>query len=268
MMLIQMLVALTLYFFIPLLASAEDIEVTLYADANYPPYSFTEAGELKGIYANIIKRAVSRMKGYKVTLVGVPWKRGLRLIESGKGFAIYPPYFHVEKRPYIWPYSLPILDERVMVICREDIFFRMMRLNWVEDYYGLVIGVNSGFHLGGDAFWQAAEEDKITVSEAKGNRENLLQLGLKRIDCYLNDRISILWELKKLKLSGEYDEGGKHARLIEGVTVSIEQGFLGFTNRDEGRFAYKEDFKKQFDIIIYDMRRSGEMQKIINDFLR
>lgn len=265
---VQTLKALGLCLFLPFLASAADIEVTLYADVNYPPYSFEEDGELQGIYANIIKRAVSRMKGYKVTLVGVPWKRGLRLLENGKGFAIYPPYFRAENRPYIWPYSLPILDERVIVMCRKDLFFRTLRLNWVEDYYGLVIGINAGFKLGGDAFWQAVKEKKITVSEAKGNRENLLQLGLKRIDCYLNDRISILWGLEKLKQSGEYDEGGRHVNLIEGATVSIEQGFLGFTDRDEGRFAFKQDFKQQFDIIIYDMRRSGELQKIINDYIR
>ncbi|WP_083700050.1 ABC transporter substrate-binding protein [Shewanella sp. UCD-KL12] len=247
---------------------AEDIEVTLYADSNYPPYSYTERGELKGIYSQIIKLATSRMKGYKVNLVAVPWKRGLRLIENGEGFAIYPPYFHVEKRPYIWPYSMPILDERVIVMCREELFFRALRLNWPEDYYGLIIGINSGFHLGGEAFWQAVKDEKITVSEAKGNRENLLQLGLKRIDCYLNDRISILWELKQLKLAGEYDEGGKHAILMEGATVSIEQGFVGYTAMDDGKYPFKENFKKQLDMIIYDMRRTGEMQKIVNDFLR
>lgn len=264
----QILIAVVLSFLLSATVLAKEVEVTIYADANYPPYSYLEEGQLEGIYSRIIKTAVSRMEGYKVNLVAVPWKRALRLIENGEGFAVYPPYFHVEKRPYIWPYSMPILDERVMVICREDLFFRTLRLNWVEDYYGLTIGINSGFHLGGDAFWQAVKDKKIIVSEAKGNRENLLQLGLKRIDCYLNDRVSILWELKQLKLSGEYDEGGKHAVLMEGATVSIEQGFLGFTAMDKGKYPFKEDFKKQFDIVIYDMRRTGEMQEILNDFLR
>lgn len=269
---LNMFTALSIYLCLSLCLSAmvyaEDIEVTIYADANYPPYSYFEEGELKGIYTRIIKVAVSRMKGYKVNLVAVPWKRGLRLIENGEGFAIYPPYFHVEKRPYIWPYSMPILDERVIVMCREELFFRALRLNWPEDYYGLVIGINAGFHLGGDAFWQAVKEGEISVSEVKGNRENILQLGLKRIDCYLNDRISILWELKQLKLNGEYDEAGKHVVLMEGATVSIEQGFVGFTDMDKGKYPFKEDFKKQLDVVIYNMRRTGEMQKIVNDFLR
>ncbi|MCJ8314697.1 MAG: transporter substrate-binding domain-containing protein [Saccharospirillaceae bacterium] len=246
---------------------AADIEVTVYADENYPPYSYVEDGELKGIYNEILKITFAQMQGYQVNIVPVPWKRGLKLIEDGDAFALYPPYFHVLKRPYIWPYSLPILDERVIVYCYSDILNNSLRPKWPEDYYGLTIGINAGFHLGGDKFWQAVKDKKIVVSEAKGNKENLLKLGSKRIDCYINDRISILWQLKQMKTKGEYDEGGKQSRLLEGATISIEQGFLGFTNTDNNYFYYKDDFKKQFDIIIYNMRRTGQTQKIINDFV-
>ena len=171
---------------------AESIKVTVYADESYPPYSYKENGDIKGIYTLIAKTVFSRMKGYKVKIVAVPWKRGLKYLEDGTGFALYPPYFHVAKRPYIWPYSMPILDERVILFCTEDVFYQSVRSRWVEDYYGLTIGINAGFHLGGEKFWQAVKQGKVKVSEARGNTENLLRLGLKRIDCYLNDRISIL----------------------------------------------------------------------------
>ncbi|WP_236701270.1 substrate-binding periplasmic protein [Thalassomonas viridans] len=242
--------------------------MTVYADENYPPYSYKEAGKVQGIYAEILKIAFARMPDYQVKIVPIPWKRGLKLIETGSAFAIYPPYFHVMERPYIWPYSLPILDERVVAFCRSEILATSLRGRWPEDYYGLKIGINAGFHLGGDGFWQAVKENKLKVSEAKGNRENLLKLGLKRIDCYINDRLSILWELKQMKLKGEYNEGGKHARLLEGATITIEQGFLGFTANDQGKYPFKEDFKKQLDIIIYEMRRNGLTQRIIEDFVR
>jgi len=254
--------------FLPFAALSAKIPVTVYADENYPPYSYKEGGQIKGIYTQILEIAFARMQDYQITIVPIPWKRGLKLLEMGSAFAIYPPYFHVAERPYIWPYSLPIVDERVVVFCRNDILAKSLRSHWPEDYYGLTIGANAGFNLGGDKFWRAVRENKILLSEAKGNRENLLKLGLKRIDCYMNDRLSILWELKQMKLNGEYDEGGKHARLLEGATITIEQGFVGFTSADKGQFPFKDDFKKQLDIIIYDMRRDGQAQRIIEDFVR
>ena len=50
--------------------------------------------------------------------------------------------------------------------------------------------------------------------------------------------------------------------------MTIEQGFLGYTANDKGEFHFKEDFRKQFDVVIYDMRRSGELQRIVDYFVR
>ena len=246
--------------------SAAPVPVTVYADNSYPPYSYTENGEVKGLYSQILKVAFSRMSDYTVKIQAVPWKRGLRMLESGTGFALYPPYFHLQKRPYIWPYSLPILDERVVVFCQRKILSDNSRPRWPEDYYGLTIGINAGFHLGGEKFWQAIEEGKIKVIEANSNRQSLNALGLGRTDCYINDRLTIQTELKRLKNQGEYAPGSKHAYLVEGATITLEQGFLGYTDRDNDKFTFKSDFQKQLDVQIYNMRRSGELQKIIDQF--
>ncbi len=136
------------------------------------------------------------------------------------------------------------------------------RLLWIK------IGNNSGFELGGKKFWKAVKEGKIKVQEVKTNAQNIIILGKKRTDCYMNDRLSILWELKRLKAEGKYDEGGKHAKLLEGAPITIEQGFLGFTDRDNGKFSFKDDFVRKFDTVIYEMRKSGEVQEIVDDFVR
>lgn len=241
--------------------------VTIYADDSYPPYSYLEDGEVKGVYYEVLKTAFSRMPEYKVTVRAIPWKRGLQLLERGSAFALYPPYYHYSSRPYIWPYSLPIIDEKVVVYCHRDILKNQQRKIWPEDYYGLTIGINAGFHLGGKKFWSAVETDKINVMEVRGNREGLLTLTRKRIDCYMNDRLSIVIELKLLKASGEYWQGGTSAELIEGATVTLEQGFLGYTDRDRGEFHFKAHFQRQLDTQIYNMRRSGELQSIVDNYI-
>ncbi|MEH6628468.1 MAG: ABC transporter substrate-binding protein [Motiliproteus sp.] len=246
--------------------SAEATSVTVYADDSYPPYSYLEDGTAKGLYTKILQTAFSRMPDYHVKIEAVPWKRGLKLLESGSGFALYPPYMHYKKRPYIWPYSLPILDERVVVYCHAKVMDKFERFLWPEHYYGLTIGINAGFQVGGDEFWEAVNTKKIKVMEVRGNREGLLSLGKRRADCYMNDRLSINLELLSLRNSGEYREGSTHAKLVEGATVTLEQGFLGYTDRDQGKFAYKSDFQKQLDIQIYEMRRTGELQQIMDNF--
>lgn len=246
---------------------AAEIEVDVYADQDYPPYAYKEGQEVKGIYTEIIRKAFDQMEGYSVSIKPLPWKRALSYIEQGKGFALYPPYHRPQKRPYIWPYSMPILDERVVVFCTEDVLNHSIRPNWPEDYYGLTIANNAGYELGGETFWQAVKAGKIKVQESGGNRSNLMKLGLKRVDCYMNDRISILFELKQMKQSGLYDEGGRHARLVEGATITLEQGFLGITDRDGGKFPYKADFLKQFNSVIYEMRKSGALSRIVDAFV-
>jgi len=154
-----------------------------------------------------------------------------------------------------------------VVFCSEEVLTHAIRSKWPEDYYGLTIGNNAGFDIGGKDFAQAVKENKIKVYEAKG-RKNTLMLGLGCTDCYINDRFSILWGLKNLKRQKLYDEGGAHSRLLEGTTITIEQGFLGYTDRDKGKFPFKNNFKKQLDLIIYEMRRTGELQEIVDAFMR
>jgi polar amino acid transport system substrate-binding protein len=90
---------------------------------------------------------------------------------------------------------------------------------------------------------------------------------MRRIDCYINDRVSIQWTLNQLKAAGKYQEG-VHAELAEAIQIAAKQGYLGYTSRDKGRYTYKSDFVKQFDAAIQQMKRSGEMDTITRNFFK
>lgn len=246
---------------------AADQKVTIYVDENYPPYTFQDNGSVKGIYVNILKNAFSNMIGYNVDIKAVPWQRGKLLLETGKGFALVPPYFHGHDWLYIWPYSLPILDETVVVICTDEIL-EIPRPKWPEDYAGLTIGINSGFDgYGGEKFWTMVKDGKILLSEVESTIQNIQMLILGRTDCYIISRLSFAWELKKLSAAGLYNIN-KHPKLREGPVLQVDPGFMGFTNADNGAFDFKLDFVKQFDIQIYKMFKSGEIQRIVDDFVK
>jgi len=244
---------------------ATDIPVTIYADAGYQPYSYAgKDGQAAGLYTQIVKVAFSRMKGYRVEIKPVPWKRGMAMLKNGSAFALYPPYMNLKEEPFTWPYSLPLFEEIVVAVCTRQVAAKP-RPRWPEDFYGLTIGNNAGFLVGGDKFNRAVEQGKIKLEEASDTRTNILKLGMKRIDCYINDRISIRWTQNQLIREGKLPPAPVG---IETAVIATEQGFLGFTDRDQGKFPYKTDFLKQFNAIVYDMKRTGEIQSIARDFFK
>ena len=242
---------------------AADITVTVYADAGYQPYAYVDKnGEAAGLYAEIVKVAFARMKGYRIAIKPVPWKRGLSMLKSGAAFALYPPYMNPKEEPFIWPYSLPLFEEIVVAVCNKEVATRP-RPRWPDDYYGLRIGNNAGFLVGGDRFNEAVRAGKIRLEEAPDTRTNILKLDAKRIDCYINDRISIRWTQRQLVREGKLPDGPTG---VETVVIATEQGFLGFSDSDGGKYPYKTDFLKQFNAIVYDMKRSGEIDRIARAF--
>lgn len=256
---------ITMFWSTSVLAANQD--VTIYVDENYPPYTFQKNGKANGIYVKILEKAFANMKGYSIEIQAVPWQRGKLLLETGKGFALVPPYFHGHDWPYIWPYSLPILNETVVVMCTDKVL-KTPRSNWPEDYAGLTIGINAGYDgYGGDKFWEMVKNGKILLSEATSTRQNIRMLTRQRTDCYMISRLSFAWELKQLATAGLYD-ASKHPQIREGAILQVDPGYMGFTNADNGAFDFKLDFVKQFDIEIYKMFKNGEIQRIIDDFTK
>ncbi|MEF1256766.1 MULTISPECIES: substrate-binding periplasmic protein [unclassified Vibrio] len=238
--------------------------VTVYGDDSYPPYSYSVDGELRGIYVDILLAAFERMPEYRIKVSPVPWKRGLKLLETGEGFALFPPYYYPDQRLYISPYSHPILDEEVVVYCQPD-RVKDRQLNvWPDDYLGLTVGVNDSFALGGNEFWQQVKKGTIKLIEAKGNRNNVLNLYKNRIDCYLNDRLSILWEVKLLREEGIINSSWK---MQLGNSVSSEQGYVGFTNQSPDKYPYKDEFIQQLNTIITYLKEDGTIDEILKKYL-
>lgn len=246
-------------------AGEAPVAVAIYGDDAYPPYSYLENGRMKGIYASIIRQALKRMPEYEVTLLPIPWKRGLVLLETGAAFALYPPYLRPDERPYM-SYSEPLIAEQLVVLCTQAVSQRHALKTWPDDYLGLRIGINAGFLSGGKRFDQAVHDGRLRAEPARSSRTNLLKLMKGRIDCYLNDRLSIAWELGRIRTDGAADPNAQ--ALVEVAELSAEQGYLGFTTRDPARFPYRDDFIRKFNAVIKAMKHDGEIRETVERFLR
>ncbi|WP_019612896.1 substrate-binding periplasmic protein [Psychromonas ossibalaenae] len=227
-------------------ASSKEIEVSIWVNESHPPYLYTENSKAKGIYIEVLTRISERMQGYRMTFKPAPWPRVKHMIETGDEFAFVPPYYHGHDWLYVWPYSLPIMYESVVVLCRKDIL-KAPRPSWPDDYLGLKIANNNGFDgFGGPKFRQYVREGKITLEEAKTTERNLLKLARGRADCYMSNHLSYAWEMKRLKASGRLDEDNYH-QIIKGAVISTDAVYMGFTDRDKGKFPFKRDFHLKFN---------------------
>lgn len=243
-------------------------ELKIIADAGYPPYSYLEKGEVKGIYTEILRKAFKKVKGFNPKIVAYPWKKGLEAVKKGDVFAIYPPYHHVRKRPYIWPYSIPILDEKLVVFCNSIAVAGRKLRNFPDDFHGVKFGNNAGFSVGGDKFWHAVKRNKIKVIEAKNSEENLRNLANNTVGCYINDKLSVLYELRRLKKEVSFKGLAYANKIKEFTTVSTEQGFLGISAKYPMKESELEAFLQSFNSVIYEMRRSGELEEIVNKYIK
>jgi len=233
-------------------------KVELYGDSAYPPYSFVEDGQFKGLYIDILQAAAKRLQAdYAIELIPVPWKRGLAYLETGRGLALFPPGLKKE-RDFIAPYSVPLFRETVVVFCNEAVMQSHPK-RFPEDFIGRIMGVNAGFLLS-ERLTQAAKAGKIEIDAAPNNDSNLKKLAIKRIDCYVSDRGAALYSAKQLRAK----DGNFTLNLQEAAILSGEDTYLGYSRHYNA--AYKQDFIKKMDATLSDMKSKGEIDKIIKAY--
>lgn len=250
--------------FVSNLYAAQIQEVTILADDSYPPYSFVENNQLKGIYIDIIKASAKIIElHYKVKVTAIPWKRGLLELKQGTAFALLPPYKHIEKRSYIWPYSVPILKEHVVVFCQKNVdLLEYLKPETITNNAPLDMGMNAGYLILNKKLEQAKKKKNIVFSENKSTYSNIMKLYHKRLDCYLNDKLSTLWEFSKLKKEKNINFNS----IKEVLLVMTQTAHIGYTNNPTHTFLFKDDFILRMDQALSSVISSHEYQNIINRY--
>lgn len=258
---IKLLMLLSL-FFVPV-ASAQGIPVTVYFDQNFPPYSYQSGGSLIGIYPKLVRSVVGEMPDFDVTLESIPWNRGLMLTEHGKGFALAPIYYLPKERPYIAPYSEPLLKETVSVYCHRSVASKLNQpIVWPNSFFGLSVGVNSGFNLGSPDFWKAVKDGDIKVQTAKSPEANIMMLYKKRNDCYLHVALSVEWTANEMLKQGSLDGVDW---LVLTKNVDEQFGYIGYTVSNDN-FPFKAKFVETFNKEFLKQKESGLLDSIVESY--
>ena len=219
--------------------------VTILADEAYPPYSYLENGQLKGIYINLLLRAADEIyPHYKIKLEPAPWKRALKEVENGHALAVIPPYKHLEARPYIWPYSIALRAESVVAFCHKDVNLNHFVQIPLEEKPPLIVGINSGYLILNDTLKLAKKQGKIRIWENKVTGANIKKLVARRLDCFLNDRDSTLWELARIQRS---EPDINFNQIYEAMLVMTNTAHIGYSNTANTKYPHKQDFVRRMN---------------------
>jgi polar amino acid transport system substrate-binding protein len=108
---------------------------------------------------------------------------------------------------------------------------------------------------------QASRQGIVKLEAAKSNEANLKKLAGHRIDCYASDRAAARYSARQLQPFFA-TEG---FRLVEVAELSGEDTFIGYSGRNNP--SYKADFIVQMDAALEAMKKSGEMARIVGDYL-
>ena len=235
-------------------------DVLLAIDEAYPPYSFKSGNGVVGIYPTILEEVFSRMPEYDVTLLPVPWKRAVRMAEVGDVLGVVPPYRREDLRPWMG-YSEPIFDEKIVVICRTEVATELSGKTYPDDYAGLVFGNIAGSRAGGEPLHAMTEKGVLKIDEAKSTANNLRKIANGRIDCYVDDINSIESTWRTIRAADP-----TLIRNFSKVTdVSIERAYIGLTGTE--KYPFKDDFVRKFNSELAELRESGEVDRIVREFL-
>lgn len=232
----------------------DPIKVKFVVDDDYPPYSYVENGIATGVYLEMLRAAAKELSNYyHIEFEPMPWKRALKEIENGNAFAIVPPYTHQEARPFIGPYSVPLLTERVVAICHSDVPLQTMLSSSMarsKRLDAINIGINAGYLMFDERYYPLIANQKIKVWENKSTEANLKKLLEKKLDCYVNDSRAIQFNLAKMN-------NGFDVKLIEMDEISRQTAHIGFSNSQHAQFTYKADLINKLNTAIDNVKRNS-----------
>ena len=138
-----------------------------------------------------------------------------------------------------------------------------------EDYEGLDFVMWRGDGRAGTKFDKMVKEGKINVTLLKDVKSTVHFLLKGRADCTIASKLPFAWYVKQIQNNDNFKKNTRGIILKEHSLISSNEGYLGYTDiNDEINFPYKKDFAIKFDIEVYKMKKSGEIQKIIDQFIK
>lgn len=217
-----------------------------------PPKVFTENGELKGTYIEIIREVCKRLN-IEAEFQQYPWARAVNLAKNGKVDAVFPPFKTPERDQIFYFPPEPVSVTRNVIFAPKN---RQITVKTLEDLKGLVVGVNDQYSYG-DQF----DGFKTQLQLDSSLNEELLMLKLvhkspRRIDVAAASEEAFKFMAQKRSLQDEFEEI---------YTISENASYVAFSKaKGPEAKALSENFGKT----LQQMKKEGVIKKIITKYVK
>ena len=214
----------------------------------FPPYVYSEHNKIKGFNVEILNEIFRRMN-VKVDYLILPWARGVKMVKNGEADAIFP-FFKNEERLKFADFSQSFTSEPIaMFVQKDSTILYEGNLSKLSNYsFGRVIGYSSG-----EKFDNAVENNILKIQKVRSSKLNIRKLFKNRFDILVDNKYSILYEIKKLNQQNKI----KQLKPI----LADTKAYLGFSKKRN----HKEIIKR-FNIILKNIKKDGTYDKIIDSY--
>ena len=216
----------------------------------YPPYEYTENGEVKGMAVDIV-RAAFKWMNHDVSIEVYPWSRCQMLFERGEVDGIFT-FFQNDARQAFTLFS----KETVVTQTISLWVLKHSRIEFNGDLtrlqaYNFGVTPKTSY---GERFDTAVKYDLIRTEAAQSIESNILKLQKGRIDIWVSNRDGALHELKRLGLTHRVRELKQ--------PIQVVPAYVGFS-----RLRQHAALRDQFDQAVAALKLSGTYDAIVQKYL-
>lgn len=188
-------------------STAETLRVMLHT-GSFPPYFFEEEDSQTGTIKDIFS-AISQQTGDTIEYVRVPFKRALRMFETGE-IDIEPMTNPIWRQSSSVPgiYSIPLITSEDVIVFRAE---QYIPAHSADDLLGKRVGVIQGYSY--PAYDTYFSDGRIEAAPFH-NENKLIQLLIAgRLDQALINKDFTQYQMKKQNLNGQLKIGSSYSVL-------------------------------------------------------
>jgi polar amino acid transport system substrate-binding protein len=218
---------------------------------NNPPSNYEENGKLKGIYVEIMEKMLKSVNS-KLTISDIqikPWARGYESIQNTKNTCLFM-MAQTPERQSLFKWVGPVMNAKSVLLARKDKNIVIKSLTDIKKYkVGSIINSASEQILLKRGFSQN-DFDRVGGTDAIETSIKKLEAG--RIDLFVYNDVAARWVIKKLNM--------KPDDFVTVYEIDSVGRYFAF-NKDT-----PDEIVKQMQDAFNGLKRSGEIQKIINKY--
>lgn len=216
----------------------------------YPPYQYSEQGQVSGIVADIVNEAFNRM-GKSTDISVNAWPRSLGMVKDGNADAIFTAYKNAERVKFLDYSKTVLMPQEVALFVKPDSNIQFS--GDLKDIKDARIGIVRGISYG--SVFDAAKKSGTfsNIEESTNIDQNAKKFANGRFDIFISNKYSGLALFKKL---GMLDQ----VKVLDTPVQSVPS-YIAFS-KARGLSGMRD----QFDEVLQQMMSDGTYDKFVKKY--